>query len=104
MAMLGFLLLLPLGVASLSYNCTDLSTDQHRRGKGFGVYLHGLQLTDLQVAVFLGRADCVESLWPTPPRISPPKRISTALYTWRRVACETIFIKPTALRRRRRMS
>ena len=109
--MLGFLWLLPLGVASLSYNCTDLSTDPRHNielgHKGSGVYLHGLQLTDLQVAVFLGRADCVEGLSPTPPvnrGISPRERISTALYTWRPVACETIFTKPTALRRRQRMS
>ena len=63
---LHVLLLLPLGVASLSDNCTGLSTDPRHNievgHKGSGVWLHALELTDLQAAVFLGRADCVEEL------------------------------------------
>ena len=90
MTLLGLLLLLPLGVASLSYNCTGLSTDPRHNielgYKGSGVYLHALQLTDLQAAVWLGRADCVEELVADPAtnidqRAKNPDVPATALFS-----------------------
>ena len=85
---LHVLLLLPLGVASLSDNCTGLSTDPRHNielgHKGSGVWLHALELTDLQAAVFLGRADCVEELVADPAseswNIAPRANIDRALH------------------------
>ena len=78
-------LVLPLPRRRTRYNCTGEDPRHNiELGHKGSVYLHGLQLTDLQVAVFLGRADCVEELVADPAseswNIAPRANIDRALH------------------------
>ena len=86
---MAWLLLLLGGASAMTGNCTGLSTDPRHNVElkaGSGVYLHALDLTDLQAAVFLGRAECVEELLADPSTIvdqrAKNKQVpATALFT-----------------------